>query len=384
MRCDVCGTENPEGSKFCINCGNNLEAQGHIICSSCGYENPAGARFCKQCGKDLSEENGKIQKENADKEKYNQATQLLNQGGLENVLKARELFRELADVREVSGELGRCENLIEGEYQKELELAGVDDIASLEQAVKTLTLLQGERECSDQLAHAQEVLKQKKEEVAKKKKKMITLAAVIGVAVIAVIIAASVIRSMGNNVKFDGLTMKLTGDWKQDGDIEKDDYGQMVTYQLELNDDNKTVNITHWNGYEDAEEAVSYEQSDDDYDVSEYEGIDGVDEAYLVYDKVNEDIELYVSKGKEVFEISIDNDTLDDDYSAETYTKDLKTIKIKKTGWGVSAGGSAVFALRGKFSAPLILFILHAQQGPSLCRETGGGFGLFLCSEIIP
>ena len=113
MRCDVCGTENPEGSKFCINCGNNLENQGHIICDACGYENPAGARFCQKCGKDLSEENGRMAKDKADQENYNKAKQLIDSGDIANILQARELFRGLTTVRDVTGKLEQCEKLID-------------------------------------------------------------------------------------------------------------------------------------------------------------------------------------------------------------------------------------------------------------------------------
>ena len=47
--CVQCGHENPEGTKFCQQCGAKLGAV-NIPCPSCGTENPAGVKFCQQCG----------------------------------------------------------------------------------------------------------------------------------------------------------------------------------------------------------------------------------------------------------------------------------------------------------------------------------------------
>jgi class 3 adenylate cyclase/tetratricopeptide (TPR) repeat protein len=46
MPCPNCGTENPEGAKFCNACGDSLLR----VCSSCGTSNASGARFCSECG----------------------------------------------------------------------------------------------------------------------------------------------------------------------------------------------------------------------------------------------------------------------------------------------------------------------------------------------
>src|SRR5690349_18992057 len=45
-QCSKCGFENPEGMKFCGNCGAALAGR----CSRCGAENPAPFKFCGQCG----------------------------------------------------------------------------------------------------------------------------------------------------------------------------------------------------------------------------------------------------------------------------------------------------------------------------------------------
>jgi len=48
--CANCGTTNPDGAKFCLNCGTKL-AQ---TCPACGTELPADAKFCLNCGHRLT------------------------------------------------------------------------------------------------------------------------------------------------------------------------------------------------------------------------------------------------------------------------------------------------------------------------------------------
>lgn len=66
--CQQCGTENPQGSTFCQNCGAPLNvvninrqadpgvqqdgrnAQQQIICPNCGAVNAPGMKFCTYCG----------------------------------------------------------------------------------------------------------------------------------------------------------------------------------------------------------------------------------------------------------------------------------------------------------------------------------------------
>ena len=50
MTCPSCGHVNPEGQKFCGECGSALVA----TCSSCGAANAPGQRFCGECGTALS------------------------------------------------------------------------------------------------------------------------------------------------------------------------------------------------------------------------------------------------------------------------------------------------------------------------------------------
>jgi hypothetical protein len=45
-----CGHINPEGTKFCQNCGTKLGAPSKTFCTSCGAELAAGTKFCGSCG----------------------------------------------------------------------------------------------------------------------------------------------------------------------------------------------------------------------------------------------------------------------------------------------------------------------------------------------
>ncbi|MBZ0299660.1 MAG: AAA family ATPase [Anaerolineae bacterium] len=46
VKCANCETENPDGAKFCFNCGVSLTAH----CPNCGAELPPNAKFCPHCG----------------------------------------------------------------------------------------------------------------------------------------------------------------------------------------------------------------------------------------------------------------------------------------------------------------------------------------------
>src|ERR1700736_1243821 len=45
MRCSTCGSENPDGAKFCDGCAAPLP----LLCPSCGALNRASANFCIEC-----------------------------------------------------------------------------------------------------------------------------------------------------------------------------------------------------------------------------------------------------------------------------------------------------------------------------------------------
>jgi len=46
-RCPSCGTVNPDGVRFCQDCGTKL---GASFCNSCGAQLQPGTRFCGACG----------------------------------------------------------------------------------------------------------------------------------------------------------------------------------------------------------------------------------------------------------------------------------------------------------------------------------------------
>src|SRR5215471_8823755 len=46
MRCASCGTDNPEGTKFCGECGAPI----HPRCPQCGFANLPSTKFCRECG----------------------------------------------------------------------------------------------------------------------------------------------------------------------------------------------------------------------------------------------------------------------------------------------------------------------------------------------
>ena len=46
VRCPSCGSDNPDGKKFCADCGTVLTNR----CAQCGAESQAGKKFCGECG----------------------------------------------------------------------------------------------------------------------------------------------------------------------------------------------------------------------------------------------------------------------------------------------------------------------------------------------
>jgi len=49
-RCRNCGHKNPDGVKFCQECGTPLAAAAKRHCTACGAELEQGTRFCGECG----------------------------------------------------------------------------------------------------------------------------------------------------------------------------------------------------------------------------------------------------------------------------------------------------------------------------------------------
>ncbi|MFW6052706.1 MAG: adenylate/guanylate cyclase domain-containing protein, partial [Desulfosalsimonas sp.] len=51
MKCPRCSFENPDGAKFCVECGSRQTA----ACPKCGHSNSPGFKFCSECGQTLDE-----------------------------------------------------------------------------------------------------------------------------------------------------------------------------------------------------------------------------------------------------------------------------------------------------------------------------------------
>lgn len=49
-RCPNCDYLNPEGTKFCQECGTKLGLPAKAHCTGCGAELAQGTRFCGECG----------------------------------------------------------------------------------------------------------------------------------------------------------------------------------------------------------------------------------------------------------------------------------------------------------------------------------------------
>ena len=50
MRCTSCGSDSPEGAKFCIECAAPFQKR----CPTCATENPPQAKFCAECASPLT------------------------------------------------------------------------------------------------------------------------------------------------------------------------------------------------------------------------------------------------------------------------------------------------------------------------------------------
>jgi len=52
MICSKCNSEIPDGSKFCLQCGQKVNDV--LFCMNCGEKLPQNAKFCLKCGKGIN------------------------------------------------------------------------------------------------------------------------------------------------------------------------------------------------------------------------------------------------------------------------------------------------------------------------------------------
>ncbi len=86
MKCPKCRSENPEGSKFCLECGKKMELE----CPNCGNSLPTKAKFCNECGHNLALPSEPTPKELSFDEKIAKIQKYLPKGLTEKILAQRD------------------------------------------------------------------------------------------------------------------------------------------------------------------------------------------------------------------------------------------------------------------------------------------------------
>ena len=86
MKCPKCQFENPEGIKFCVECGSKLE----IPCPKCGFKNAPSFKFCGECGQKLGAPPKEIPKVLTPDEKIEKIQKYLPKGIAEKILAQRD------------------------------------------------------------------------------------------------------------------------------------------------------------------------------------------------------------------------------------------------------------------------------------------------------
>ena len=86
MKCSKCHFDNPEGIKFCGECGSNIEN----LCPRCNFSNPLQFKFCGQCGHNLKIPTELLSKDLSLDEKLKKIQRYLPQGIAEKILSDRD------------------------------------------------------------------------------------------------------------------------------------------------------------------------------------------------------------------------------------------------------------------------------------------------------
>ena len=82
MKCQKCQSENPEGKKYCTECGGKLE----VLCPQCHSSNPPPSKFCGDCGHSLTLPADPLRKELTFDEKIAKIQKYLPAGITEKIL----------------------------------------------------------------------------------------------------------------------------------------------------------------------------------------------------------------------------------------------------------------------------------------------------------
>ena len=86
MKCPKCQFENPEGLKFCGECGAKLDR----VCPKCNSTNPVQFKFCGECGHNLTLPIEPTRRELSFDEKLRKIQKYLPAGITEKILSQRD------------------------------------------------------------------------------------------------------------------------------------------------------------------------------------------------------------------------------------------------------------------------------------------------------
>ena len=86
MQCPSCRFENPEGMKFCGECGSKLE----LKCPNCGFSNALSFKFCGECGHKLSAPSEPAPAQLSFEDKLDKIQRYLPRGLTEKILAQRD------------------------------------------------------------------------------------------------------------------------------------------------------------------------------------------------------------------------------------------------------------------------------------------------------
>ena len=86
MKCPKCHSINPEDSKFCLECGTEMEQ----ICNHCGKSLPLRAKFCNECGQRFGQPARPALKELSIQEKLDKVQKYLPEGLIKKILSQKD------------------------------------------------------------------------------------------------------------------------------------------------------------------------------------------------------------------------------------------------------------------------------------------------------